>query len=90
VSTCRSCDAEVIFLPSAKTGKPMILDAKPTKGVVLQRPPLRELEDGTPDLTTQPWVGAVVDIYTDHHVTCPKAKEWQGRTRKNPPVEAAP
>ena len=26
---CRSCQAEVVFVPSAKTGKPMILDANP-------------------------------------------------------------
>lgn len=30
---CRSCNTEVIFVPSASTGKPMILDAKPEKRV---------------------------------------------------------
>lgn len=77
---CQSpgCGAEVIFVPSAKTGRPMILDAKPTKGVVL-RGDLR-IADSQPES-----VASVVDVYTDHHVTCPAAKAWKGRTRKDPP-----
>jgi hypothetical protein len=93
VTTCRSCDAEVVFVPSAKTGKPMILDAKPAKGVVLI--------DGTvpvaqwdkvilvgfgPELDDDRTVAAVVDVYTDHHATCPNAGEWKGRTRATAPA----
>jgi hypothetical protein len=90
--TCQTpgCGAEVIFVPSAKSGKSMILDAKPKKGIVtgvdvgvhfgesfMFEPPG---EDGI--------VAIVVDVYTDHHATCPGAKAWAGRTRKDPPSRA--
>lgn len=91
MSTCRSCDADVIFVPSAKTGKPMILNAAPEKRAVLVEP--SEIESGRSVLTTYPGgVGThavVVDAYTDHHVTCPASKDWAGRTRKDPPNRLA-
>jgi len=87
MTTCKSCDAEVVFVPSAKSGKPMILDAKPRKGVVCLV--------GEIDFTVNGEVGlagvigratdadlydahaAVVNVYTDHHATCPKVAEWR-------------
>ncbi|MGH2711371.1 MAG: hypothetical protein ACRDH9_09240 [Actinomycetota bacterium] len=72
---CRSCKADVIFVPSAKSGKPLILDAKPSKGVVLGR--------GVPFGHIPMQVANVVDVYTDHHVTCPNAADWKGRTRSS-------
>lgn len=80
MSTCRSCDAEVIFVPSATSGRPMILDAKPAKGVVLV-----DTAFGAALLAADPRTekahARVVDTYTDHHVTCPGADDWKGRTR---------
>ncbi len=83
--TCRSCHQPVLFVPSAKSGKPMILNAEPVeKRVVLidrlhstlapaaEHERLR-LEDRL--------AGAVVNAHTDHHATCPAAKNWKGRHR---------
>lgn len=79
MSTCRSCEAEVVFVKSAATGRSMILDAKPAKGVVLTD------SNGQLELL-EPWArAAVVDVYTDHHVTCPDAASWRGRTRSPSP-----
>lgn len=82
MTTCRSCEAEVVFVPSAKSGKPMILDAKPAKGVVVT--------SLTGVLTMLPGEAlvarnvherraAVVDVYTDHHATCPDAAAYRKR-----------
>jgi hypothetical protein len=49
----------------AKTGKPMPLDAKPEKRVIV----VGHFGDAGEDL------GAVVDTYTSHFVTCPQAEE---------------
>jgi hypothetical protein len=88
---CRSCEAEVIFVPSAKTGKPMILDAKPEKRVVLVT------KASTTDVAATVLVisseqpenaltqARVVDTYVDHHATCPASAEWKGRTRAGAP-----
>ncbi len=81
-----TCGAEVVFVPSAKSGRPMVLDAKPRKGIIL-------LDDGTyfdPEdggqiivdgrINHQPSgaVAAVVEVWTDHHATCPDfAKGWR-------------
>jgi len=68
----------VIFVPSAKTGKPMILDAKSTKGIVL----LDAYGHFSPDtMQGEAVAGKVVDTYVDHRMTCPAAAEWKGRTR---------
>ena len=71
---CRSCGADVVFVPSAKSGKPMILNAFPTKGVVIEQV---ILGPGPGDNQR----AKVVDVYTDHHATCPKAADWKGKTR---------
>lgn len=94
---CLSCDAEVIFVPSGKTGRRMILNAEPAKGVVVlaQR---GAIQAGMPWPYVVPRAGKalmvegedqraafVVDVYTDHHATCTHAPWWEGRTRSNPP-----
>jgi hypothetical protein len=83
MSTCHSCQAEVIFVPSAKTGKPMILNAKPERRIALvhgqgfalipslARDPIRR-EDRQ---------AVVAEVYIDHHATCSAAAAWKGRTR---------
>jgi hypothetical protein len=84
MSKCRSCNADVVFVPSATSGRSMILDAEPAKGIVLV-----DEAGGASLLVVDPRVeGAharVLDVYTDHHVTCPAAPAWKGRTRANPP-----
>jgi hypothetical protein len=71
MSECRSCGAEVLFVPSAKNhDRKMILNLKPAKGVVLESTPPFE-----PELRVVH--ARVVDVYTDHHATCPKAKDWR-------------
>jgi hypothetical protein len=60
------CGAEVIFVPSAKTGKNMILDATPEKRVVLE---LQEI-GGTVGGPGTRQVARVVDTYLDHHGSC--------------------
>lgn len=79
--TCRSCEAEVVFVRSDHSTATMILDAKPEKRLVLHN----VMGENGPSL----WFGPldktararVVDAYTDHHATCPDAKAWTGRTR---------
>lgn len=56
--TCRSCQSPIIWCTSA-AGKPMPLDAKPEKRVVVD----------------QHKVGRVVDTYTAHFATCPNAAQ---------------
>jgi hypothetical protein len=73
---CLTCHQAVIFVPSAKSGKTMILDATPKKGIVIRDRP------GTFHAEAH-----VVDVYTDHHATCPGAKAWAGRNRSNPPSD---
>ncbi len=70
MTTCSACHAEVVFVPSAKTGKAMILDAKPKKGVVIEQV---ILGSGPGD----PRRAKVVDVYTDHHATCPNVDEFR-------------
>jgi hypothetical protein len=82
MAKCSSCQAEVVFIPSSTSGKKMILDAKPKKGVVLMS--LHEPADGEPKLING-YVAApgmesaraiVLSVYTDHHATCPHAALW--------------
>jgi arginine repressor len=80
MSACRSCGAEVIFVPSAKTGKPMILDAKPEKRVVLVRSNDQQVIYRATPGSADP-AARVIDTYIDHHATCPQAAEWKGRRR---------
>lgn len=72
MSACRSCGADLLWVASATTGKPMPLDAKPEKRVVLS-----ERLEGLDDDAAEPWVAEVVDTYTPHFATCPEAREWR-------------
>lgn len=81
MTTCRSCPAEVVFVKSATTGKAMILDAKPAKGVVLTDPTMNMHGLLAFDDDPAHAEARVVDVYTDHHVTCPDAAAWKGRRR---------
>jgi hypothetical protein len=83
---CRSCQAEVVFVPSAKSGRPQILDAKPKKGIVLQELPAFAganvvARRSRYDLDPENVQALVVDVYTDHHSTCPQAADWKGKKR---------
>lgn len=86
---CRSCRAEVIFVHSATSEATMILDAKPEKRIVLSarddNPLLASVMKYDPARPHR-LVARLVDVYTDHHVTCSSANEWRGRSRKNPPL----
>jgi hypothetical protein len=79
---CHSCGAPVLFVASAKSGRPMILDATPQKRIVLI-----DVETGIPCATLpQPRPSSavrahVVDTLVDHHATCPAAEQWKGRRR---------
>jgi hypothetical protein len=54
----------------------MILDAKPAKGITVRN------DLGYPTGVDDPAASAYVnDVYTDHHATCPDAKDWLGKTR---------
>lgn len=57
--TCRSCQAPIIWVTSATTKRPMPLDAKPEKRVVVD----------------EHHVGRVVDAYVSHFSTCPNAAQ---------------
>jgi hypothetical protein len=71
---CRSCQAPVLFVASATTGKLMILDAEPTPDgrLVIEDGKARVLKNA--DLFGPPPAG---NRYTDHHVTCPEAAQWR-------------
>ena len=89
MSTCRSCDAEVVFVASEKTGRPMILNAKPEKRVLVGNFSEVSEGDGFGLLLIDGYIGppgggsvaVVVDVYTDHHATCPNAADWKGKHR---------
>lgn len=87
MSTCRSCGAEVMFVPSAKTGRPMILDATAEKRVVLI-PAADVVRYASEALGL--FYGRVQDVYTDHHATCPAAKDWKDKSRKDAPAGPTP
>lgn len=82
---CRSCRWPVVFVPSAKTGRPMILDAAPSKGVVLVGHPIG-VDNAFDVVGADDTLARVVDVYTDHHATCPNAAAWKGKSRANPPA----
>jgi hypothetical protein len=63
------CGADIIDVITVKGAK-QVLDATPTKGIVLvRRGPMSTLEAYEPGDDV---VAKVVPIYTDHHATCPK------------------
>jgi hypothetical protein len=80
MAECRSCQAPVIFVPSAKTGTPMILDAEPQLRVVMVRSNDQQvIYRATPG--SEGPVARIIATWIDHHATCPQAATWKGRTR---------
>lgn len=80
MTTCKSCDAEVVFVPSAKSGKAMILDAKPSKGVAIYDRFNEEVvaaKDLASYRDSSNLQAEVVDVFTDHHATCPDAASYR-------------
>lgn len=77
--TCSACEAEVEFIPSAKTGKPTIVDATPEKRLVVL--------DGGEECYSIDHVRAamrsgtatvkVATVFVDHHATCPRVEEFR-------------
>ncbi len=78
MTACRSCGAEVVFVPSAKSGATMILDAVPEKRIVLV--PADQVVRYADEMRG-PFYARAQDAYTDHHATCPQADEWKGHRR---------
>ena len=78
MSKCKSCGAEIIWLPTA-SGKSMPCDAKPV--------PYKEDPAGNLTLLTNDGrvVKAKADMssdkmgYTSHFATCPDANSWRRR-----------
>lgn len=90
MSTCSGCGAAIVWGVTAG-GAHMPLDAKPVKRAVLMpvytehgRGPYGEdlyaLEyDPAGDGSTPRHVVRIVDTFTPHHATCPKAEQFRRR-----------
>ena len=63
-SRCRSCGAEIVWLKTAASGKPMPVDAAPEKRVVIGE---------------HSGLAYVLETYTPHWATCPQAESWRRR-----------
>jgi hypothetical protein len=76
VSKCRTCQAPVLFVPSATTGKLMILDAAavPDGNTVIH--------EGKAYVVTGDIFDRVPDglRFKSHWATCPDAKKWRKAT----------
>jgi hypothetical protein len=79
--TCRSCGVQIIFARNAKSGKVQIFDPTPVHG-----------DDGGAFLIVSGQATHVpvekrgeTPLFRDHHVSCPDAKRWRGRSRSDPP-----
>lgn len=79
MSTCQSCGASVFFAVYEKTGRTMIVDAKPSQRLVVVA--------GDPDDPLNPCTIrlAMRKTYVDHHATCPQAAEWRGKRAEEQP-----
>ena len=80
------CGAEIIDVVTVN-GRKQVLDAQPTKGIVLMdRFSGGQLVSvgGIPD---QHLAALVMDVYTDHHATCPKWAAKIERDRADRQVE---
>lgn len=67
MATCSSCGAEITWVKSVTSGKPMPLNAEPEKRIVLV--------DAIGDLDRDGVRGRVVDTYTSHFSNCPHAEK---------------
>lgn len=83
---CRSCQAEIVFVKTAKTGASMPLDAKPKRMIVL----VAQIDDDdAAGVVILAGTGAPpeharaisVPVYTPHHATCPDGRQWTGGDR---------
>jgi hypothetical protein len=81
VSTCRSCQAQVVWLRNTTTGKSAPIDQAlvPDGNIVV------DLEAGTYRVLTGDAREDAVDrgdpLHFNHFITCPQAPAWKGRTR---------
>jgi hypothetical protein len=75
--TCKGadCEAEIIYVPSRKSGRTMVLDAKPRKAVILA--PRGYGAWNQPETDVAKADALVVNVYTDHHATCPDADSFR-------------
>ena len=72
VVTCK-CGAQFFFARMVGTDKPIPLDAKPVKRLIIH-----EGEDGVDRAT-------LVDVYISHFETCPHAKDFRRARTPNEP-----
>lgn len=84
-TTCRSCDAPVMFAVNIDTGKRMILNAAidQDRGNVLVDPrgaTVRCRIVDRAEAARQRDAGAA--LYLSHHATCPDAATWRSRGRR--------
>lgn len=77
---CVSCGAQVIWVPTAASSRPMPLDAEPRgDGNVV-------MVMGTAHIVGRGAARVEGQVrYMPHHATCPQGKAWQGRTRLEGP-----
>lgn len=76
------CGAEILFVPNAKSGKTVILDAKPERRYLLVDETDYVGDEGDMEIVlVGPGEGAVavlVETRVDHHATCPAfAAGWR-------------
>lgn len=76
MTRCRSCDADILWVTMADSGKHAPLDAEPTEKGNIEL----SIEEGKP-------VGRVVDpnadrlfpveLHLSHFATCPQSSDWR-------------
>lgn len=79
VDNCGSCDAPIIWAVSARSLKPMPVDAEPTKGANVA---LRDRGVDVPPLATVLAVAKQfgrTNLRLSHFATCPQAGQWRRR-----------
>lgn len=73
-ATCRSCGAEIVWGEWRSSGKPVPIDAKPTKDGRLA------LVNGKVHHWAEPVDGPLHrERWTAHFATCPDAGDWRSR-----------
>jgi hypothetical protein len=79
--TCSACDAEVVFVPSDKSGASMICDAEPEKRLVLLDggEPIYSIAQVRTALASGTATAKPASVFTDHHATCPEADQFRRR-----------
>ena len=77
MARCKSCNASIIWLPSAAGDKPMPLDEAPHAegNVVIRGTPPTAVVLGKNELAQVPLVPEL--RYRAHFVTCPQASKWR-------------